>query len=170
MIILPTMEKITVNSPGVFKLLCNINPNKATGPDDIPGRLLKMCAAELTEAYRLLFQASIDQGEVPGDWKKANIVPLYKKGDKSIAENYRPISLTSISCKLLEHIIHSNIMTHLDKHNFLDDAQHGFRKRRSCETQLVHTLNDFNECLNSKGQIDAVLLDSSKAFDKVDHK
>ena len=154
----------------MLKLLLNINPNKATGPDSIPGRLLKTCAHELVEVYQLLFQASLYQGIVPDDWKEANIMPLFKKGDKTKAENYRPVSLTSISCKLLEHIVHSNIMDHLDKFDILNDAQHGFRQKRSCETQLIATINDFNECLNSKGQIDAILLDFSKAFDKVDHK
>jgi len=105
----------------------------------------------------------------PADWKDADIVPLFKKGDKTKAVNYRPVSLTSISSKLLEHIIHSNIMCHLDKHKFLNEAQHGFRKKRSCETQLITTINDFSDCLNRKQQIDAILLDFSKAFDKVDH-
>ena len=86
------------------------------------------------------------------------------------AENYRPVSLTSITCKLLEHIVHSNIMDHFDRFNVLDDSQHGFRKKRSCETQLINTVKDFSECLNSHGQIDAILLDFSKAFDKVDHE
>ena len=93
--------------------------------------------------------------------------PLQKK--KAKAENYRPISLTSLSCKLLEHVVHSNIINFLEKFNVLDDAQHGFRKKRSCISQLIVTLNDFANCLKNKEQIDAILLDFSKAFDKVDH-
>ena len=85
-------------------------------------------------------------------------------------ENYRPISLTSVSSKILEHIIHSNIMDHLELHSLLNDNQHGFRQKRSCETQLIITVNDFSRCLNRQEQVDAVLLDFSKAFDKVDHK
>ena len=150
------MNNITVTRAGVLKLLININPNKATGPDRIPGRLLKLCANELVEVFQLLFQASLDQGSVPNDWKRADITPLYKKGDKMQAENYRPVSLTSIACKLLEHIVHSNIMDHFDRFNVLDDSQHGFRKKRSCETQLINTVKDFSECLNSHGQIDAI--------------
>ena len=163
------MKNIKVTRAGVLKLLLNIKENKATGPDGIPGQILKICANELAGVYRLLFQASLNQGVVPDDWRHANIVPLFKKGDKTNPINYRPVSLTSISCKLLEHIIHSNIMDHLDKHNFLNNAQHGFRQKRSCETQLITTLNDFSNCINERGQIDAVLLDFSKAFDKVDH-
>ena len=97
-------------------------------------------------------------------------MPLFKKGDRTKAENYRPISLTSLSCKLLEHVVHSNIMTHFDSHKILNNAQHGFRKRRSCTSQLINTLDNFADCLKLKQQIDAVLLDFSKAFDKVDHE
>ena len=107
---------------------------------------------------------------VPADWRDADVVPLFKKGDKTKAVNYRPVSLTSISCKLLEHIIHSNVMGHLDRFRFLNNSQHGFRQKRSCETQLITTTSDFVDCLNRKGQIDAILLDFSKAFDKVDHE
>ena len=164
-----TMLKIKVSENGVFKLMSKINENKATGPDGIPGKLLKLCAKELTPVFTILFQASLDQGIVPEDWKLANIVPLFKKGDKKNPENYRPVSLTSIPCKLLEHIVHSSIMDHLDKHKILSDVQHGFRQSRSCESQLITTTHDFVNCLDNKGQIDAILLDFSKAFDKVDH-
>ena len=123
----------------------------------------------MAHIYSFLFQASLDQGVVPPDWKTANVVPLFKKGDKSKAENYRPISLTSITCKVLEHVVFSNIMSHFDKFKILDDAQHGFRKNRSCVSQLVTTLFDFVNTLNNKEQTDAILLDFSKAFDKVDH-
>ena len=167
---LPEMQKIKVTRVGVLKLLLNIKENKATGPDGIPGKILKTCANELADVYRLLFQASLDQGVIPDDWRHANIVPLFKKGEKTKAVNYRPVSLTSISCKLLEHIVHSNVMDHLDNYNYLNNAQHGFRQRRSCETQLINTINDFSNCLNQKGQLDAILLDFSKAFDKVDHE
>ena len=167
---LPNIHKIIINRSGLLKLLVNINVHKADGPDGVPGRLLKICANELVDIYQLLFQSSIDQGIVPPDWKEANVVPLFKKGDKNKAENYRPISLTSLSCKLLEHVVHSNIMSHLDKFDVLDNAQHGFRKRRSCATQLISTLDEFADCLNKKEQIDAILLDFSKAFDKVDHE
>ena len=164
------MNPIKVGRAGVLKLLLNIKPNKATGPDGIPGNLLKICAEEIADVYTLLFQASLDQGSLPSDWKKANIVPVFKKGDKGRVENYRPISLTSITSKILEHIIHSSIMDHLEKHSLLNKFQHGFRQKRSCTTQLITTVRDFTDCLNRKQQIDAVLLDFSKAFDKVDHE
>lgn len=167
---LPDMHKIQINRSGLLKLLLNINIHKANGPDNISGRFLKLCAYEIVDVLQIIFQASLDQGIVPSDWKEANIMPLFKKGDRMKAENYRPISLTSLSCKLLEHVVHSNIMSHMDKFEVLDDAQHGFRKSRSCITQLISTVDDFANCLKSKQQIDAILLDFSKAFDKVDHQ
>ena len=167
---LPNIHSIRLNKPGLLKLLLNLDPNKANGPDNVPTKFLKICAHEVVDMYLVLFQASLDQGVVPPDWKEGNIVPLYKKGDRSLPENYRPITLTSISCKLLEHVVHSNIMTHLDKFNVLDNAQHGFRKRRSCISQLLTTVDDFANCLKNHQQIDAILLDFSKAFDKVDHE
>ena len=131
---------------------------------------LKLLAEDIVDTYTLSFPASLKQGTLPEDWKTAKIIPLFKKGNKFMPENYRPVSLTSISCKLLEHIIYSNVMDHLEKHCILTNIQHGFRQKRSCETQLLTTVSEFTECLNNRSQIDSILLDFSKAFDKVDHK
>ena len=166
---IPTIPDIEVTSPGIRKLLEKIDPHKAIGPDKIPGQFLKLCAAEMADILTTLFNASLSQGVVPPDWKTANIVPLFKKGDKSNPANYRPISLTSLTCKILEHVVFSNFMSHFEKFSILDDAQHGFRKNRSCVSQLITTLDDFANTLKNQHQTDAILLDFSKAFDKVDH-
>ena len=83
-----------------------------------------------------------DQGTLPDDWKTANVAPIFKKGDRCKAANYRPVSLTCISCKLMEHVISSSMMRHLDDNGILTDTQHGFRKHRSCESQLISTVHD----------------------------
>ena len=98
------------------------------------------------------------------------MVPIFKKGDKHQTVNYRPISLTSITCKVLEHIIHSSVMKHFDRHHILTDAQHGFRKKRSCETQLLVTVHNIAKNLALGDQVDIILLDFFKAFDKVPHQ
>ena len=98
-----------------------------------------------------LYNASLSEGVVPTDWKNAFVTPVYKKGPKSKAENYRPISLTCICCKVLEHIITSNIMSHLDKNNLLFHNQHIFRSRVSCETQLIQFTQDLYDTLNQGG-------------------
>ena len=161
---------ITVCQNGVIKLLRNLKPFTASGPDGIPTKLLKETAAEISPAITLLFQASIDQGRVPSQWKKAHIVPIFKKGSRSSPANYRPISLTSVLCKLCEHILHCAIIRHLSDHEILSDAQHGFRKRRSCDTQLIATLEDLARGIDNKSQTDVILLDYEKAFDKVSHR
>ena len=99
------------------------------------------------------------------------MTPIFKGGDKdrSKAENYRPISLTPITCKFLEHIIHRNIICHLDQQRMLTDVQDGFRKGRSCKTQLIKTVNNLAKSLYEGQQADSVLLDFSKAFDVVCH-
>jgi len=113
-----------------------------------------------------IFQSLLDQGKLPSDWKVANITPLHKKGSRTDSCNFRPISLTSQCCKILEHIIHSSIIYfHPEKYHVLCDNQHGFCTKHSCETQLIGAINDFQNCLNSGSHIDALFLD----FDKVSH-
>lgn len=165
----PDMKNIIVTEEGVHKLLAKIDVSKATGPDGISGRILKLVAEDISPSITFLFQQAIVTGENPNDWKEANIVPIFKKGDRTLPINYRPVSLTSILCKTLEHIMASNIMDHLDECNILVDIQHAFRQSRSCETQLLQTVNDFALGLNEGGQTDVAVLDFSKAFDKVDH-
>ena len=94
------MEDIIVSFKGVVKLLKNLKPHKAAGPDDIPLMLLREAADEIAPAITLLFQASLNQGNTPSTWRKALVVPIFKKGSKSDASDYRPISLTSSLCKL----------------------------------------------------------------------
>ena len=95
--------------------------------------------------------------------------PLFKKGDKSDPANYRPISLTCTLCKVMEHIVASNLNRHLNANNILYELQDGFREKRSCETQLVQLIEDLGRQLIEGQQVDLVLLDFSKAFDKVNH-
>ena len=167
----PSMHDITVNPNGVRKLLKDLKPYKAAGPDGIPTYILRAAAEELAPMLSHLYQFSLDTGHVPTEWKRANIVPLFKKGPKHLPSNYRPVSLTSVACKVLEHIIHSNVMRHFDENNILTVKQHGFRKRRSCVTQLATTIQGIASKLRSgRDQVDIILLDFAKAFDKVPHQ
>jgi len=97
--------------------------------------------------------------------KSANVIPIFKKGDRSKTCNYWPVSLTSICSKILEH----SIFTHLNEHNILREEQHGFQAGKSCETQLIMTIDNFANCLNDNSQIDCIFLDFSKAFSRVPH-
>ena len=166
----PSMPEISVSCTGVEKLLRQINPNKASGPDEVPARVLKECSHELAPLITILFNKSLLEGKIPDDWKEANITAVFKKGDRNLPSNYRPVSLTCLICKLQEHILVSSIMKHLDSHNILTDSQHGFRSRRSCETQLVSLVHELATSLDSGVQTDLAILDFSKAFDKVPHR
>ena len=95
---------------------------------------------------------------------------MFKKGDRSLACNYRPVSLTCVACKLLEHIVCSNIMAHLNGHKLLSEKQHAFRKWHSCETQLTTVISDWASILDDKGQVDTFILDFEKAFDTRPHE
>lgn len=166
---IPTIPEILVSAKGVEKLLQNINPSKATGPDNIPPRVLKEYATELAPVLAIIFQVSLDTGLLPADWKVANVSPIHKKGSRQKPSNYRPISLTSVTSKLLEHIVQSHIMGHFETHDILTPQQHGFRAKHSCETQLIQTMHDLTFSLNNSEQTDIIIMDFSKAFDTVPH-
>ena len=119
---------------------------------------------------KLILNKSLATGVVSDDFKVANVTPIFKKGDKSLPSNYRPISLTSIVGKLLESILKVKITNHLNKFNLISDNQHGFRRNRSCVTNLLQfydkIINDYDE----ERRTDVIYLDFKKAFDKVPHK
>ena len=161
-----SLSILNVSAIRVEKLLLNLNASKAAGPDKLSGKLLKATPHEIAA----VLQRSINEGTLSQAWKEATISPVYKKECKSNSANYRPVSLTCIICKILEHIINRHILDHLDEHRILVDAQHGFRKRRSCKTQLILTCHDLAKVVNDSGQVDMLVLDFAKAFDTVAHK
>ena len=164
-----TMPDIKISLTGVTKLLSDLKVNKSAGPDNIPTRILKELAHELGPAIQCLFQKSIDSGVVPGVWKLANVCPIYKSGKHHDRSNYRGISLTAVLSKTMEHIIYSETMKHLIACNLISDDQHGFRKGRSCETQLALFIQDIQSALDKKKEVDMIFLDFAKAFDTVSH-
>ena len=168
----PEMQPISINPTGVASLLSGLKSFKATGPDEIPAYLLKEIANQLAISLTLVFKASLNQSKLPSNWKTAHIVPAHKKGTDHylITTGQYLISLTSLCCKALEHVILTSIYSHLSQANVLCDAQHGFRERRSCESQLTITIDNFMTCLNNKSLIQAIFLHFKKAFDKVSHK
>ena len=162
----PFVEEICVSAEGVTKLLKGLNPSKALGPDELHPRVLK----ELGPMFAHHFQQSIDTGELPKEWSLANICPPYEKGDRSLACNCQPVSLTCVPCKLLQHIVCSNILAHLDEHKLLSDRQHAFRKKHGCETQLITVIDDWARILGKGGQDDTFILDFEKAFHTPSHE
>ena len=118
----------------------------------------------------IIFNKSMNEGCVPQDWKLANVTPIFKKGSKSKPENYRPVSLTSISCKLMESIIRDQVVSHLEINHLIKASQHGFMKNKSCTTNLLEFLEKITKIIDEGDAADIVYLDFSKAFDKVPKK
>ena len=165
----PGIGTLNISHDGVTKLLSSLNTSKAAGPDAVPCRLLKELSSELSPLLCALFRQSLDTGQLPNDWLKAYVTPVFKKGPRCAPENYRPVSLTCVPCKILEHIICKHIRNHLDEYGILSKFQHGFRYKHSCETQLLATLQDLLSARDKKHQTDLAILDFAKAFDTVPH-
>ena len=153
-----------------LKSCSSLNPHKAAGPDQFKPIVLQKLHAELAPIIQVIFQKSLDSGKLPHIWKEANVSPIFKKGDRSDPANYRPISLTCVLCKVMEHIVASNLTKHLANSNILFELQHGFREKRSCETQLIILVDEISKNMQMGQQTDLILLDFSKAFDRVAHE
>ena len=168
--VIPAMESVILNREGIINLLKNLDSKKANGPVKLPTTLLKTTASEIAEAVTFLFSQSYESGQLPNDWRNAHVVPVFEKGEKHDPCNYRPVSLTAVLCKIMEHIIYRNIMRHLEDNDILFANQLGFQKNNSCESQLILTVEDLAVNLDHGDQIDMIILDFSKAFDKVPHQ
>ena len=164
---MPPMEKLIVHEDGVLQLLRQLKTNKATGPDELSARVLKEAADIVAGPLCDIINQSLKFSSVPADWKLANVTPIFKKGDRCKPENYRPISLTCIASKIMEHIVTSHLMKYIEGNNLLFPQQHGFRSKLSCETQLVELVADISKHLDDGKEVDACLLDFSKAFDSI---
>ena len=123
----PRISKFNIATEGIRKHLENLNPNKAMGPDRLHPRVLKETARALAPILQIIFYKSLENGEVPDDWKQANIAPIFKKGERYCTSNYRPVSLTCVE-HIMEYIISKHLLNHLEANNILFDKQHGFRK------------------------------------------
>lgn len=166
----PQMPRIFVTSEGIANLIDNLKFSSSPGPDNIPAKILKSTKIISSLILQFIFNQSLDTGFIPKDWKISKVTPVPKSGSPSDPSNYRPISLTCIACKLLEHVIYSHIATHLDQNSFFFSNQHGFRRGLSCETQLYEFSTDLHFNLDSSFQTDVIYLDFSKAFDRVPHR
>jgi endonuclease/exonuclease/phosphatase family metal-dependent hydrolase len=171
---LPSISDLTdfdCSENEIKAFLSAIKADAATGPDNIPAIILRTCAAALAPSLCSLFNLLLSFGEVPGDWKQANITPIHKKGDKAAIANYRPISVTSLVSKCMERAVTLRLLGHMKENNFINDNQHGFLPGRSCTTLLSHVIDECFVGLNKKNvkQIDLIALDWAKAFDCIPH-
>ena len=164
---MPELSSIQLSEIEVVGVLRNLNPRKASGPDNIPNRLLIELADVIAPSLCKMFNISLDLGVVPLKWKIANITPVFKREDLTLAMNYRPISLLCTLSKILERCVHNHSYQHLEPHIY--KMQHGFIRRKSTTTQLLELYHEILESIASGNEVDAIYLDFSKAFDKVPH-
>lgn len=164
------MAELCVSDLKVFNKLSELKVDKSPGPDLIHPRVLYETRAQIASALKLIFQMSLDSGKLPCDWKKSTITMIHKKGNKSEAGNYRPISLTCICCKIFESIIKDHIIEYFTVNNLFSSKQFGFIKGRSTTLQLLNLINTWSTSLEYGGQIDVVYTDFEKAFDKIPHR
>lgn len=144
--------------------------NKAAGVDGLTSTLLKESLEGIIEPLGVIFRESLDTGEIPKDWKLANVTAIYKKGSKKLPENYRPISLTSHICKILERIIKNELVQFLECNKIINETQHGFRNNKSCLTNLLEFMETVTKIVDNGTPVDIIYLDFQKAFDKVPHE
>jgi hypothetical protein len=150
--------------------IAGLRTDAAAGPDGIGPRLLKELASELAPVLAVIFNRSLSEGKVPEDWREANVTPIFKKGSKSCPGNYRPVSLTSVCCKLMESVISDSVTNHLTVNGLIGNSQHGFMKGKSCTTNLLEFLEVATTAVDRGEAFDIIYLDFAKAFDKVPHQ
>ena len=159
-----------ITERSVINKIEKLGRNKSAGPDGISGILLKEVVNEISRPLYLIFSQSLEEGRIPKDWKEAHVIPIFKKGNRQNCNNYRPVSLTSVICKIMESIIRDKMTEHLEKYNLMSKSQHGFMSGRSCLTNLLSFFDSIVKQVDQGNCVDVVYLDFQKAFDKVLHR
>ena len=163
------LENIEITKDDIKRSICKLDPNKAHGHDMISIRMLKMPDDAIIEPLFKIFKNYLKCGIFPDDWKKGNIVPTFKKGDKQNIKNYRPVSLLPICSKIFERIIYDNMLKYFLDNNLISPKQSGFRPGDSCINQLLSITHDIFTSFDYGLEVRGVFLDISKAFDRVWH-
>ena len=159
------LGQLVVTPEVVASKINNMKENKSPGVGGISPKILKEIVEQISMPLAHVFNKSLQEGIVPLEWKEANIIPLFKKGSRNKSVNYRPVSLTSVICKLLETIIRDHMMHFLLKHRLINQSQHGFLKARSCLTNLLCFFEEITKWVDEGSPVDIIYLDFQKAFD-----
>ncbi|KAK4821423.1 hypothetical protein QYF61_019701 [Mycteria americana] len=164
--------RAALNSPreeAVKDPLHHLDTHKSMGPDGIHPRVLRELVEELAKPLSIIYQQSWLTGEIPADWRLANVTPIYEQGQKEDLGNYRPVSLTSVPGKIMERFILSVLTGHVQANQGIRPSQHGFTKGRSCLTSLISFYDQVTHRVDEGKAVDVIYLDFSKAFDTVSH-
>ena len=165
------INNITFSDTDILTLIRNLNPNKAAGSDGISGQMLLLCDKSVVLPLEIIFKNILQSSIYPEMWKLANVTPIFKKEDKQLVKNYRPISLLPICGKIMEKLIFNSLYLYLSSNNLITSNQSGFRPGDSCSNQLLFLINEIHKAFENPKSLElrAVFLDISKAFDKVWH-
>ena len=161
------LDMVNVTKRKVEQKIKKLRTEAAAGPDMIGPRILKELSGVISSPLATIMRRSMEEGKIPEDWKEANLTPIYKKGPKNSPGNYRPVSLSSVSCKILESIIKDDVMHYLEKKKLIRPSQHGFMKGKSCVSNILEFLEKVTAAVDSGESVDIIFLDFAKAFDKV---
>ena len=164
-----TLTDIEFTEENIIEAISELDPYAATPDGDIPAKILCNCKESLAKPIWMMWKKSFGLGKIPPSLKMQYITPIFKKGNRTEAGNYRPVSVTSHLIKIFERVIRNSLVVFLEENNVLTSNQHGFRKKRSCLTQLLGHVDNILKSLNSGNEVDVIYLDYAKAFDKVDH-
>ena len=151
----------------IAKVIQNLDPNKAHGHDNISIRMVKVCGPSIYKPLEIIFNQCLETGVFPSEWKKGNIVPIHKKGDKQILRNYRPVSLLPICGKILERLMFNEIFEFFIANKLISSSQSGFKLDDSCINQLVPIIHEIYSSFDESLKVRSLFRDISKAFDKV---
>ena len=156
------LGQLVITPEEVATKINNMKENKSPGVDGISPKILKETVEQISTPLARVFNMSLQEGIVPLEWKEANIIPLFKKGSRNKSVNYRPVSLTSVICKLLETNIRDHMMDFLIKHKLINPTQHGFLKVRSCLTNLLCFFEETTEWVDDGSPVDVIYVDFQK--------
>lgn len=164
------LEDIVINKNKIARALSTLKINKAAGVDGVHSSLIKGCVDTIITPLEHIFKSSLENGEIPSDWKKANVSVIFKKGSRKEPGNYRPVSLTCHLGKIMEKVIKEDLVRYLEENKLIRESQHGFRNKRSCLTNLLEFTKYVSDWIEEGKPVDVIYLDFQKAFDKVPHE
>ena len=165
-----SLKTYNINRERVLKVIHNLKINKSPGIDGIHPRVIKEIADIISHPITMIYKRSVEESQLPRQWKDAEITPIYKKDSRNLPKNYRPVSLTSIICKILEKLIVEDIINHIKANQLNCKEQHGFTAHKSTTTNLLEALNVITEAQMHGIPVDVLFLDYQKAFDTVPHQ
>ena len=162
-----SLSSIAFEINDIEKIIKNLDPNKSHGHDMLSILMLKLCGESIYKLLNLIFKSCLETGQFPSDWKKANVVPVFKKGDKQLLKSYRPISLLPIIGKIFERLLYNQMFEFFIGNDLISQNQSGFIPGDSCINQLLAITHEIYKSFDACLDVRAVFLDISKAFDKV---